>query len=80
MDKENVVYIHKMEHYPTIKKEGNHALYNNMDDLEGIVQSKSDKDKYYMILYVESKTTKTEFIYMADWCLPGMGVGSGQNG
>lgn len=46
MNKENGIQFR-------LKKEGNPAIHNNMDDLEDIMLSEiglSEKDKYFMIL------------------------------
>ncbi|GAA9118653.1 hypothetical protein HpHA165_15120 [Helicobacter pylori] len=52
MDKDDVVYIHTMEHYSAIKKKEILSLATTWTDCEGIMLneiSQTEKDKYYMI-------------------------------
>lgn len=52
MNKVNVLYTYTGIQF-SLKKEGNPAIHNNMDDLEDIMLSEiglSEKDKYFMIL------------------------------
>ena len=49
MDKEDVVYTYTMEYYSTIKKNKILPFTVIWMDLEGIMLSKSEKDKYHMI-------------------------------
>lgn len=51
MDKVNFSHTHTQEYYCTIKKKGNLAIYNSMDELEGFMlsavsQTKKDKKLY----------------------------------
>ena len=48
MDKEDVEYIYTMEYYSVLKNEIMSFIATWMD-LEIIIQSQSDKDKYHMI-------------------------------
>ena len=51
MDREDVVYIYRMEYYAVIKN-WNPAICNGVDELEGIMLreiSQSEKDSYHMI-------------------------------
>ena len=60
MDKENVVYIHAVEYYSALK-EGTLVIVTTWMNLVDIMLSEIDqtqKDKYCIILYIESKEVK----------------------
>ena len=60
MDKEDVVYIHRVEYYSVIKKNEIMPFAATWMDLEIIILSQvnqKEKDKYHIsLLYMESKT------------------------
>lgn len=55
MDKENVVYMYRMEYYSAFKKKEilqNATTWMNLEDIMLSEISQSQKDKYCMILLV----------------------------
>ena len=54
-DKENVVYIHTIEYYSSIKRNKNELFVVRWMDLESVIQSEvsqKEKNKYRMLTHI----------------------------
>ena len=66
MDKEDVVYIHTVEHYSAIKKNEIMPFAATQMDLEIIILSQTEKDKYYITYMWNLKNNTNELIYKTE--------------
>ena len=65
---------HTQWHQSTLEKEGNSAIYDNMDKPEDIMQSEvtwTQRDKYCMILLIWNLKNSQPYRNRVEWWLPG---------